>query len=606
MGGLEQAIEQSAEKAFAESGISEEACRQLFVQLVDVAQDAQPTRRVAKIAHPNDDTEAAISAFAAHRLLTTDYDTVSISHEVLLSAWPRLVTWVDDGRVALVAVNRLRSAAKLWDQVGRDRDTLLRGGQLCAAEEVAANPNSNARLSELDHQFLAACQLAATEQLAEERRQLSRRMSSQANLLFDKSANLSAQIALAAHETTATTESRSAIIRATSPLPGSRHLCGPGPAVLATALGQATVAFSKPDKPHIHVIKLPTTGHDQAQALPKPSNQPHTTALAITSNGDLVAHGSADGTIHLLDIAVPGQPVMFDTDVVLDTDHVLDGPINALLFSQRAGHVFATGGNGGTACWNLKDRQDPQPCGMIPTPGTTLSLSIGTVRLWILDGQRPAPQVVLADTAVPTMGGAAGVEPPAVNLAFSSCFRLLAVTSESGNTTIFDVSSPAKLQTLARFRSGSSFAHEVAFHPSRPTLAVGNADQSTSLWDLGQPSDPQLLAHLPGATGNTMAVAFNTNGNLLAVGTTSGMVSIWDTTMVSEPVLFAQFRSTERGVYALAFAPGQQILTGSGPNQSLFHWTIDEDAAVSLIQGAVGDPLTMVERRQHLPEHESQ
>ena len=61
-------------------------------------------------------------------------------------------------------------------------------------------------------------------------------------------------------------------------------------------------------------------------------------------------------------------------------------------------------------------------------------------------------------------------------------------------------------------------------------------------------------------------------------------------------MLFARFRSPERGIYALAFSPSQPILTGSGPNQSLFHWTIDECAAVELIEKAVGDPLTEAER----------
>ena len=204
----------------------------------------------------------------------------------------------------------------------------------------------------------------------------------------------------------------------------------------------------------------------------------------------------------------------------------------------------------------------------------------GTVQLWTVDGQRSASTAGLVGLF--EGGGFADVEPPAVNLAFSSDSRLLAVTSESGNTSIFDTStfdesspgesSPETPRTLVTFRSGDSFALGVAFRPSypgqSPVLAIGNADQSTRLWDLSEPCSPQLLAHLPGATGNTMAVAFNADGTLLSVERPMETVSIWDTSVIAEPVLSAQFRSPERGVYALAFSPSWPILTGCGPNQS--------------------------------------
>ena len=56
--------------------------------------------------------EAVLEAFADERLLTLAADSVEISHEALLTAWPLLRdTWVAETHADRIARTRLRRAA---------------------------------------------------------------------------------------------------------------------------------------------------------------------------------------------------------------------------------------------------------------------------------------------------------------------------------------------------------------------------------------------------------------------------------------------------------------------------------------------------------------
>ena len=151
----------------------------------------------------------------------------------------------------------------------------------------------------------------------------------------------SAQLALIAHHTATTTESRSAIIRATSPLPGYRILCGPGPTVLATAADQQVGRFLKREQA--------TYPNRRIAKKPKRSNRPWPNRVSSLlqqlspsqPTGRRLAHGSAEGHIHLLSTSGKEMSVEIDS-----ASFTFDGPINSLLFSHDTEHLFAASGGG--------------------------------------------------------------------------------------------------------------------------------------------------------------------------------------------------------------------------------------------------------------------
>ena len=102
-----------------------------------------------------------LEAFAAERLLTFATDTVEISHEALLTAWPLLRdTWLADTHADRIARARLHTTAGDWARHSRDPSYLYSGSLLAAATDTAArigaDPARHPPLSQTERDFLHA------------------------------------------------------------------------------------------------------------------------------------------------------------------------------------------------------------------------------------------------------------------------------------------------------------------------------------------------------------------------------------------------------------------------------------------------------------------
>jgi hypothetical protein len=77
-----------------------------------------------------------VDTFTQKRLLTQKQDTVEITHEALLRAWPRLTEWIGEDRAGNLIRQNLDDAATDWD---RDPSALYRGSRLKAARAWATS-----------------------------------------------------------------------------------------------------------------------------------------------------------------------------------------------------------------------------------------------------------------------------------------------------------------------------------------------------------------------------------------------------------------------------------------------------------------------------------
>jgi len=150
LGGVEGAIAHRAEALVASLDGSAERrsarLRALFQRLVGLDEQGNPVRRRTPVrevlAAPDVPHPEFVQAWVDARLLTTDRDpetrepVVQISHEALLSAWPRLRAWIEEERDWLLLASQARTAAREWDASGRDDDQLWRGTRLGRADEV--------------------------------------------------------------------------------------------------------------------------------------------------------------------------------------------------------------------------------------------------------------------------------------------------------------------------------------------------------------------------------------------------------------------------------------------------------------------------------------
>jgi hypothetical protein len=174
-GGIESAVATTAERAYASlTPAQQETARQVFLQLSTPGDGGLDTSRPAswaeltegKPAAEADAVQAVLDAYASQRLLTITADGAEISHEVLLTAWPRLRDgWLAESRGDRIILARLREHSAEWTGHGRDRAYLYRGSQLNAAEtavqRTGAEPARYLPLSQAEAEFLLASRAAA-------------------------------------------------------------------------------------------------------------------------------------------------------------------------------------------------------------------------------------------------------------------------------------------------------------------------------------------------------------------------------------------------------------------------------------------------------------
>ncbi|MFZ0157899.1 MAG: hypothetical protein WAL50_02625 [Kineosporiaceae bacterium] len=121
-----------------------------------------------RLVRPDDPAAAAaLSVLTERRLVVARADDIGIVHEALLTGWPRLRQWLEDGRANAAVRERLASTAAAWEDGGQDPAELYRGTRLQSAlDTAAATPHD---LTPLERSFLDASSDEAERQLAGER-----------------------------------------------------------------------------------------------------------------------------------------------------------------------------------------------------------------------------------------------------------------------------------------------------------------------------------------------------------------------------------------------------------------------------------------------------
>lgn len=182
MGGVNGAVARRAEDVYQTlDGDKRAAAKQLFLRLVVIHEDSSWSRRrvaaseAVNIMADTVDLQAVIEEFGRYRLLTFDRDhvsgspTVEVAHEALLTEWPRLREWIEQGREDVLRHALLTSAMAEWKDSGEHDDYLLSGERLTDydhwAEESTLQLNTEER-----HYLEASIEQRNREKEAEERR----------------------------------------------------------------------------------------------------------------------------------------------------------------------------------------------------------------------------------------------------------------------------------------------------------------------------------------------------------------------------------------------------------------------------------------------------
>jgi alpha-glucoside transport system substrate-binding protein len=149
-GGIQGTLAERAEHLFsALTPEGQEAARRLFLRLVALTEDGEPTRRVAIVDELEidgiDDRLGTdlLDALVQGRLLSygrealTGRATVEVTHEAVLRAWPRCERWIEAARADIRIALDVGRAAADWIAADRSPDYLLTGSRLTLVEAWA-------------------------------------------------------------------------------------------------------------------------------------------------------------------------------------------------------------------------------------------------------------------------------------------------------------------------------------------------------------------------------------------------------------------------------------------------------------------------------------
>ncbi|MGW1912107.1 nSTAND1 domain-containing NTPase [Streptomyces sp. NPDC002076] len=556
-GGIQGAVAATAERAW--SGLdpaARTAARLLLLRLVRLGEDTQATRRRGtrrQLAEESADpgkTEESLEALVQARLVTLDADTVEITHEALLHAWPRLRHWIDDDRGDQLLRQRLEEDGRAWEDSGRDSSLLYRGSRLeqarnwarsagdtyltrSAVEFLAAAVRLRKRTVWISRSAVAALVVLSlvaggSAVIAWQQRDdaVFEQVLAEADRVQRTDPSLAAQLDLVAHhlrpDDEGTYSRLISIVNAPLATPLSGHTgavyltsFSPDGRTLATASYDRTVRlWNVADPRHPRPLGRPLTGHTS-----------WVSSAVFSPDGRTLASAGDDGTIRLWDVTEPGRPKPLGSPL---TGH--RGTIYLVAFSPD-GRTLASAG---------EDH---------------------TVRLWnVTDPRRPSELTALR-------GHSAAVR----SVAFSPDGHTVAAGGDDNTILLWNTADPRRpKQYPTALKGHTDLVHSVAFSPDGRTLASGSADDTIRLWNVTDPAHPSVLGSpLAGHTGPIWSVAFSPDGNRLAAASADSTASLWNVTDPSSPSQVGEPLAGSSGeMYALGFSPdGRTLATGSGDSK---------------------------------------
>ena len=548
-GGIGGAIAKAAEDAY--NGLSpqaQQAARQLFLALIQVGGEpggegtADTRRRVSRArlcsSAPDPGAAAAVlDVFTRTRLITSGGQTMQITHEALLSRWPRLRDWIDQDRAGHLIRQPLEEAAEAWDLAGQDpASDLYTGSRLAQAQAWADDPAASRDLSGRARNFLDAS--------GRRQRRALRRRNQIIAVLTALSLVAGAAAAFAALEDQTANQQRNAAV-AGRVAAESEALDATNP-VAAASLAAAAWKIDPTDEARaslLDVIAQPARGTVTAVSG-------NITTIAFSPDGKRFATATNTDVAQVWDTSTHreiGKPL------AITGGDAVGG--NSILFTRDDTAIaFHGGADGPSQFWNLTAHKAMGPPFQIagdPIGGGIFSPDGKMVATGAVNG---AFSIIDATTRREIGGPLPDTDP----IAFSPTGKLLAVGLVSDGRTdgvvrLLDV---AEHRLVGRPMPGGSanYGAAAAFSPDGTLIAVTGQD-SVSIWDIAR---QRRIG--PPITINATSVAFSPDGKILATTSSDGTTELWDTSS------HQQLGGPHASGGLLAFSPDSKALatvTGS-------------------------------------------
>ncbi|WP_381155622.1 cytochrome D1 domain-containing protein [Streptomyces iranensis] len=604
-GGLHGAIARTAEDAYHQLTPSQATlARRILLRLIAPGDGTEDTHRptprtefAAADSGATADTDAVLDRLARARLLTVDEGTVFLAHEKLITAWPRLLGWIDEERGRVRLHRQLTHDALVWHKLGRDPGVLYRGSRLVQADE-AFTGRSHEVLNPLEAAFLETSVAAGRRH----ERRTRRTLITLATLLC---VTLIAALVAYQQRNDAENQRHLAIARELAARAGQLSEQHPEAAMTLALRGYrqapTTATRSSLLSAYARFYANQFTGHTKT-----------VTGAAFAPNGHILATASMDHSVKLWDTRSHRllATLTGHTDIV-----------NSVAFSPD-GRTLATAGNDHSVkLWDTHSHRllatltghtnTVEGVAFSPDGRTLASTGMdGTVRLW-----RPRTHEPLATLNAKPFGSAVVFSPDGRTLASTGkdSTRLWNVTSRRPVATLtghsgavtsqasfadrhailrvdYDISvthwSTARPRTRpAPIRAPKPF---VTFVASSDSTAVAGHDRVIRVWSL---ATGRRIATLPAGTGMVRHLAITPDGRTLAVGSDDGTIRVWD---VAARRTTAVLRgAAARSVNVLALRPDGRALAAVSTDGTTYLWATHSGQTATPLPGPKNADLTL-------------
>ncbi|GAA1479821.1 hypothetical protein GCM10009624_02610 [Gordonia sinesedis] len=604
--------------------VDEDTVNRRTVRLTDLGIDSEPTPATAgagldvgadtEPTEPTEPTETTatrvLERFATARLVTVWTSHAQIAHEALLTAWPRLIEWIDADRERLLLQRRLRTFSDPWAADGRPDDLLLGPERLAMFRplgETGDTPGDEPPIDLSSRDYLAASVARHDAEVARKRRgarqlrrvalvagifgvvallaavaavvaglnavaqreraenvrneALSRQLAVEARELDKRDPMLAAQLAMIGYRQAPTVEARSALIDTMAgPVP-TRYRGEGGGTLFAKGGGSILAALGSGGQ--IRLFRIGEHGVT-AQITDFRGAEPGGTVGggAISPDGATLLVGGRD-RLTAWDITDPTRPVR-GADLP-----GAGGDVNNVAFSPDGRTVLAAVTGTGVQAWTAVPggwQQIPLPAKVMGTSGDVVFSPDGTlaatssatrrIDLWSVGPGRIDAVGEIALTAGRDNALAQA-------LTFTPDGRRLIAGQRTRTLDVFDVSDPRNPRMTQQFGGYTSYANSVAVSADGTRVAGGGADNATRIFDLTDPTAPPLVLPSP-----TSASGVQFAGSHLIVATVDGRVQDW-------PPDTSTARVGSDNVYQIpADGSGRRILASDNVTGSMTQWRL--------------------------------
>jgi WD40 repeat protein len=571
VGGVSGALTRLAEAAFGRlDEPAQTAARRILVRLADTGEDGVLVRRrVPRRELGNDPaTTAALAELVNRRLLTAGDTGIEVTHEALLTHWPRLAGWLTDDEHGREMRRHLAPAAAEWDATGRPDTELYRGARLASALDWAGD--DLAELTDTEREFLSASRDYADRELAEEIARADRQTRARRRLVAALAAALSLLLVASAATWVAVNRQRAASIASRQ---SQAHRLG--------ALALVTPDLDRSLLLAVHGVRTYDDWETRGDLLAILGRSPQALRqvrgsvdaqgtiehVALTPDGSTVVatRGSSDGHVFTWDATSLASGTAEPTPIGgrelfgHRVEAITPGPDPAGVYLS-VGVNYITGEQA-VYYWDARARRILATYRLPKNiEGSTRRVAVSTDRTVLAVPTEAA--LLLFDRNTATLRKTVDMPGPPRDV--WPIGPLLATTIAGQPTVVFvDPAAGSIVDDMAL-----PFAGDVVANPTGTALLVYAADRATLV---GLP-DGRVIREFGGATKAAAAAAFSADGTLVAVAGEDHLIGVWD-------VDTGELQDTLRGhagpVHGLAFsADGRSLFSGSRDN-SVIAWDVE-------------------------------